>query len=67
MSTPHDVAVEAVKAAPPVAVSSAMLLGLSPADWITVLTLVYLLLQIGLLIPKYWAKLSECLSKEAEK
>ena len=32
---------------------------MSPADWITVLTIIYLALQIGLLIPKYWDRFVE--------
>lgn len=44
---------EAVKAAPPVVVSGSMLLGMSPAEWVTALTVLYLILQIGLLLPKY--------------
>lgn len=49
----HDIAFEGAKAAPPIAVSGAMLFGMTPADWITALTLLYLLLQIGLMVPKY--------------
>lgn len=48
-----------MKITPPAAVSGAVLFGMSPAQWITVLTLVYLLMSIGLLIPKYWAQLKE--------
>lgn len=43
----------AVKAAPPVAVTGAVLSGLTLADWVAILTLAYLALQIGLLVPKY--------------
>ncbi|MBD9415913.1 hypothetical protein IB234_15225 [Pseudomonas sp. PDM16] len=57
LSATHDVAIEAAKAAPPVAVSGAMLFGMTPSEWITALTLLYLVLQIGLLVPKYWEKL----------
>jgi hypothetical protein len=57
--SPHDIAVEAVKAAPPVAVTGSIMAGMSPADWITVLTIIYLALQIGLLIPKYWDRFTE--------
>lgn len=38
------------------AVSGALWLGMTPAEWITVLTVLYLLMSIGLLIPKYWAQ-----------
>jgi hypothetical protein len=44
-----------VKIAPPAVVSGAVMFGLTPAQWITTLTLVYLLMSIGLLVPKYWA------------
>lgn len=44
-----------MKIAPPAAVSGAVIFGMTPAQWITTLTLVYLLMSIGLLIPKYWA------------
>lgn len=59
LSATQDVAVEAVKAAPPVAVTGAMIAGMSPAEWVTALTLLYLLMQIGLLLPKYWAQFRE--------
>lgn len=44
---------EVIKAAPPVAVMGSMWAGMTPADWITALTILYLLLQIGLLVIKY--------------
>ncbi len=44
---------EVIKAAPPVAVMGSMWAGMSPADWITALTILYLLLQIGLLVFRY--------------
>jgi hypothetical protein len=49
----------AVKIAPPAAVSGAVIFGMTPAQWITILTLVYLLMSIGLLVPKYWVQLRE--------
>lgn len=56
-----DITVEGIglKVAPPVAVSGAVLFGMTPAQWITTLTLVYLIMSIGLLIPKYWTMVSE--------
>lgn len=48
-----------MKIAPPAAVSGAVILGMTPAQWITALTLTYLLMSIGLLIPKYWAQFRE--------
>lgn len=61
MSTPTDITLEGVslKIAPPAAVSGAVLLGMTPAQWITALTLIYLLMSIGLLVPKYWEKFME--------
>ncbi|WP_447590131.1 hypothetical protein [Aquipseudomonas campi] len=49
----QDTMLEAAKVAPPAAVMGSMWAGMSPADWITVLTVLYLLLQIGLLLFKY--------------
>lgn len=57
MNAPQDVTIEAVKATPPVIVSGAMLFGMTPTEWVTALTVLYLLLQIGLLLPKYWSQL----------
>ena len=61
MSSSTDITLEGlgVKIAPPAAVSGAVLMGLTPAEWITALTLIYLLMSIGLLVPKYWAQFSE--------
>lgn len=50
----QDVATGGLKAAPPVAVSGAIVAGMTVNDWITILTLSYIILQIGLLLPKYW-------------
>lgn len=56
LNATQDVAIEATKAAPPVIVSGAMLFGMTPTEWVTALTVLYLLLQIGLLIPRYWSQ-----------
>ena len=32
---------------------------MTPADWVTVLTLLYLALQIGLLVPRYLKRLRD--------
>lgn len=48
-----------MKIAPPAAVSGAVMLGMTPAQWITALTLLYLVMSIGLLIPKYWTQFRE--------
>lgn len=47
-------AIEAVKSAPPVAVTGAMIAGMTLSDWVTVLTGVYVLLQIAVLLLKAW-------------
>lgn len=46
LSVHSDIAAEAAKAAPPVAVASAMIAGMTINDWVTVLTGLYVLLQI---------------------
>ncbi len=46
----HDMAVEAVKAAPPVTVVGMSLGGVSLHEWVLILTAVYTVLQIGFLI-----------------
>lgn len=61
LTATQDVTLEAMKAAPPVIVSGAMLFGMTPAEWITALTVLYLLLQIGLLIPRYWSQFRDWL------
>lgn len=54
MSKAHEIATEAVKAAPPVAVTTASLAGLSLAEWVSIATIVYIGLQVGLLLPRYY-------------
>lgn len=44
---------EAVKSAPPVVVTGAAIAGMSLSDWVTVLTGIYVLLQIALLLYKF--------------
>lgn len=46
----NDIAVEAVKAAPPVTVVGMTLGGVSLQEWVLILTAVYTVLQIGFLI-----------------
>lgn len=53
MSQPYEITTESVKVAPPAIVSLLHMGGMTPADWVTVLTLLYLALQIGLLLPRY--------------
>lgn len=55
----HDTTLEAMKAAPPVAVMGSLWAGMTPADWITALTILYLALQIGLLLFKYRDQFNE--------
>ena len=62
----HDTTFEAMKAAPPVAVMGSMWAGMSPADWITVLTILYLALQIGLLLFKYRDQFNEWRERRRE-
>lgn len=57
MSHPYEITTESVKAAPPAIVSLLHMGGMTPADWVTVLTLLYLALQIGLLVPRYLTRL----------
>lgn len=52
-----EAATEAAKVAPPVTVSAAHVVGYPINDLVAVATLVYVLLMIGLLIPKYWREI----------
>lgn len=56
----HDVAIEAVKVAPPSVVAGGLWMGvIDPAALVTYLTILYLLASIGLLIPKYWRQMMD--------
>ncbi|MGP9466753.1 hypothetical protein ACT3RU_07010 [Halomonas sp. TP35] len=57
MSHPYEITTESAKLAPPAVVSLLHVGGMTPADWVTVLTLLYLALQIGLLVPRYLTRL----------
>lgn len=59
MSHHFEITTESVKAAPPAIVSLLHVGGMTPADWVTLLTLLYLALQIGLLVPRYLKRLRE--------
>ena len=50
----NQAASEAVKFSPPAAYMGARFLGMTPADWVTWLTLLYIIIQITLIIPKWW-------------
>lgn len=64
MSIYQDVAIEATKSAPPVAVSGAIIMGLTPTDFVTMLTLFYLALQIYFAILKNRREAKESKDKE---
>ncbi|ACO74988.1 hypothetical protein LHK_02004 [Laribacter hongkongensis HLHK9] len=53
MALPKETAVEAIKAAPPVSVTAAVLSGVSVADVIQWLTVLYLVLQVAYLLAKW--------------
>ena len=55
--TSNDTFIEVAKSAPPAIVTALHLGGLTLADWVAILTMLYLALQIGLLIPRYTEKL----------
>lgn len=50
----QEMAAEAIKSAPPVAVTGAMVGGVHVNDWVAILTAVYVLLQIGFLLKREW-------------
>jgi len=52
MSIHSDLSIETIKAAPPLAVTSAMFVGISVSDWAAILTVIYVLLQIFFLLSK---------------
>ena len=41
------------------AVAGATIYGLTLQDWVAVVTLIYVVLQAGLLVPKYWRMLRD--------
>ncbi|WP_249977595.1 hypothetical protein [Vreelandella olivaria] len=59
MSHSFEITTESVKVAPPAVVSLLHVGGMTPADWVTLLTLLYLALQIGLLVPRYLKRIRE--------
>lgn len=67
MSAAVEIGVEGLKVTPPVMVTGAVLMGMTPTEWITILTLLYLVMSIGLLIPKYWAQIGEWAAKFRKK
>ncbi|MGO2242739.1 MAG: hypothetical protein ACTH5D_13375 [Halomonas sp.] len=63
MSHQFEITTESVKVTPPAVVSLLHVGGMTPADWVTVLTLLYLALQIGLLIPRYLKRIRHYLEE----
>lgn len=49
----NQIATEALKVTPPAAYGMVKLFGISPADWVTYLTLLYIIIQLMLVIPKW--------------
>lgn len=56
MSTFQEITTEVVKSAPPVAVTSAMIMGISVSDWAAIVTITYVSLQIFFLLRKQLKK-----------
>ena len=50
----QEASVMAVKAAPPVVVAGATLFGVPLQEWVYILTIIYLVLQIAALLLKCW-------------
>lgn len=46
----HEIAIGAAKASPPITVVGLALGGVSLQDWVFILTIIYLILQIGWLV-----------------
>lgn len=66
MSQPIEITTESVKLTPPAIVSLMHVGGMTPADWVTLLTLLYLALQIGLLVPRYIERLRRYLENRCD-
>lgn len=49
----NQIATEALKVTPPAAYGVVKLFGMTPADWVTYLTLLYIIIQLMLVIPKW--------------
>lgn len=57
--TLQDITNEAARSAPPVAVTTAMIAGLSVSDWAAILTIIYVALQIFFLLKRQFSKKTE--------
>ena len=58
-----NIGTEAARITPPGVYSILYAGGMTPADWVTTLTLAYLVLQIGLMVPKYWSYITSTVSE----
>lgn len=56
MSNIQEVTAEVVKSAPPLAVTGAMIMGISVSDWAAIVTIIYVSLQIFVLLRKQLKK-----------
>ena len=57
----HDEITTAAKITP--AATGAILSNITLSDWVSIATLFYIALQVGLLVPKYWAMMPKCRAK----
>jgi len=60
----ETVTTAAAKAALPVGVSGSLIFGYPVSEVVQFITLIFLILQIGLLVPKYWALLKSKLGRK---
>lgn len=51
---------EIVKTTPPIGVSTLSLMGIPLSDWVYIVTIMYVLIQIGVLLYKTFFKKEEC-------
>jgi disulfide bond formation protein DsbB len=54
LQSTHEHITDAVKAAPPLAVTASTFVGMSLQDWVYALTIIYTVLQIALLVRKHF-------------
>ncbi|WP_084388084.1 hypothetical protein [Kushneria phosphatilytica] len=59
MASPLQITTEVGRNTPPLLVTILHAGGMTPADWVSVLTLLYLLLQLGLVGQKYLEKIRD--------
>lgn len=58
----HDVN-EALKATPPIAYQGLVFAGVPLSDWVTILTVIYLVFQLAPLVLKYYRLIKEAVCK----